>query len=207
MGLVKKYFNNIRKPEGLLGKILLNDMNKVHAAVSDWGLSQLAGLTPAAIADLGCGGGRNVACLLKLFPTAVVTAVDHAEVSVTKTRRFNRRAIAEGRCRVLWGEVSSLPLAENAFDLVTAFETVYFWPGPVTSFQEVFRVLRPGGFFLIVNASDGSRRDDRKWLKLIDGMRIDDSGQLTDFLLEAGFSEVAVNHDAVRHRLCLLAKK
>ncbi len=207
MGLLKKYFNNTRRPEGLLGKILLRDMNKAHAAVSDWGLSQLTGLKPAAIADLGCGGGRNVARLLELFPSAVVTAVDYAEVSVAKTIRFNRREILQGRCQVLRGDVSSLPLEEGVLDLVTAFETVYFWPGPVTSFREVCRVLKPEGLFLIVNDSDGSRPDDRKWCKLIDGMRIYDSGQLTAYLKEAGFGEVIMNHDAARHRLCLLAKK
>ena len=37
MGIVKKLFNSTRKPEGLLGELMVKSMNKGHAAVSDWG--------------------------------------------------------------------------------------------------------------------------------------------------------------------------
>ena len=38
MGIVKKLFNSTRKPEGLLGELMVKSMNKGHAAVSDWGV-------------------------------------------------------------------------------------------------------------------------------------------------------------------------
>ena len=42
------------------------------------------------------------------------------------------------------------------FDLATAFETAYFWPGLEKCFGEVCRVLRPGGVFMICIESDGT---------------------------------------------------
>lgn len=59
--------------------------------------------------------------------------------------------------------VAQLLFADEQFDLATAFETVYFWPGPADSFREVYRVLRLGGTFLIVNESDGTNQADEKW--------------------------------------------
>ena len=91
------------------------------------------------------------------------------------------------------------------FDLATAFETVYFWPGPVESFREVYRTLQPGGIFLIVNESDGENSQDNKWLSVIDGMRIYNGDQLARFLTEAGFSKVIMDKDAKKHWLCALA--
>ncbi len=85
------------------------------------------------------------------------------------------------------------PLGIGSFDLATAFETVYFWPGPAESFREVYRTLRPGGIFLIVNESDGENSQDNKWLSVIDGMRIYNGDQLARFLTEAGFSKVIVD--------------
>lgn len=41
---------------------------------------------------------------------------------------MNRRAIEEGRCQVVHASVATLPFPAEVFDLVTAFETVYFWP-------------------------------------------------------------------------------
>lgn len=226
MGLLSSYFNNTRKPTGLLGKLMLGGMNAEHAAVSDWGLSQLGadpdhpstgephsdGLQhplpcPSNIADLGCGGGRNAAELLRRFPDARLTAVDYSPEAIAKAERLNRREVAAGRCSVLQGDVSSLPLPDGQFDLATAFETVYFWPGPVQSFREVCRILAPGGIFLVVNESDGLNPGDEKWLNIIDGLAIYTQDELVAYLQDAGFANVRVHHDNKKHWLCLVAQK
>lgn len=205
MGLLKKYFNNTRKPEGWLGKLMVNGMNGGHAALSDWGMSFLTVPQPSQIADLGCGGGRNVASLLKRYPRASLTALDYSDVSVEKTRQVNQAAIAAGRCTVLQGNVAALPFDAEEFDLITAFETVYFWPDG--SFNEVFRTLKPGGTFLIVNEADGENAADEKWVAMIDGMTIYNADQLTDMLTNAGFAKVTVHRNEKKHWLCLTAIK
>ena len=60
-----KYFNQTRKPEGVLGKMMLAGMNSGHAKLADWGMQYLPELTVANAVDLGCGAGRNVGELLK----------------------------------------------------------------------------------------------------------------------------------------------
>ena len=35
MGIWKAFFNNTRKPEGLLGKCMVGSMNHAHAALAD----------------------------------------------------------------------------------------------------------------------------------------------------------------------------
>lgn len=67
MGIWKAFFNNTRKPEGLLGKCMVGSMNHAHAALADWGLSHLPETGPAKIAELGCGGGRNIRALLRKY--------------------------------------------------------------------------------------------------------------------------------------------
>lgn len=51
-------------------------------------------------------------------------------------------------------DVGALPYGDGAFDLVTAFETVYFWPDLEKAFQEILRTLKPGGRFLLVCETD-----------------------------------------------------
>ena len=205
MGILKVFFNNTRKPEGLLGRCMVGSMNHAHAASADWGLSYLPETGLNEIAELGCGGGRNIRALLRKYPVATVTALDYSKISVEKARSVNRKGLQAGRCRIIQGDVSHLPFENSAFDLVTAFETVYFWPGPTESFREVYRTLRPGGIFLIANESDGENSQDDKWLSVIDGMRIFNQTQLTTFLTEAGFSEVVVKRNTKKHWLCALA--
>ena len=205
MGILKVFFNNTRKPEGLLGRCMVGSMNRAHAALADWGISYLPETGPTEIAELGCGGGRNIRALLRKYPAATVTALDYSKISVEKARSVNRKGLQAGRCRIIQGDVSHLPFENSAFELVTAFETVYFWPGPTESFREVYRTLRPGGIFLIANESDGENSQDDKWLSVIDGMRIFNQTQLTTFLTEAGFSEVVVKRNTKKHWLCALA--
>lgn len=130
MGIVKKLFNSTRKPEGLLGELMVKSMNKGHAAVSDWGMEHITKLHPSKIIDLGCGGGRNAAELLKRFPAATVHALDYSEVSVQKTKQFNQQAIKNGRLQVTHANVLNLPFSADTFDLATAFETVSLPPEP-----------------------------------------------------------------------------
>ena len=127
--MYKKFVNQTRKPEGFLGKMMVSGMNSGHAKLADWGMTHLKGITAENIAELGCGGGRNTAELLKRYPQANVTALDYSALSVEKTKAYNKDTIAAGRCAVIQGNVAELPFKDGTFDLATAFETVYFWPG------------------------------------------------------------------------------
>nr|MCR5407099.1 methyltransferase domain-containing protein [Lachnospiraceae bacterium] len=142
MGLFKKFVSQTRKPEGFLGKMMVNGMNGGHAAMADWGLSHLERIVPDEIVELGCGGGRNAGELLKRYPFSKVTAIDYSEVSVGKATEYNADAIKAGRCKVQQGDVSALSLPEEKFDLATAFETIYFWPGLEKCFAQVAKVLK-----------------------------------------------------------------
>ena len=87
----------------------------------------------------------------------------YSELSVAKARDYNRDMIAAGRCDVQQGDASDLAFPDASFDLATAFETVYFWPGLEKCFKQVFRVLRPGGVFMICNESDGTDPASKKF--------------------------------------------
>ena len=78
MGLLKSFFSQTRKPEGVLGKLMVNGMNgSGHAKLADWGMAHLGGIAPSNIAELGCGGGRNAAELMRRYPKAALTALDY----------------------------------------------------------------------------------------------------------------------------------
>ena len=141
------FFENTRKPVGLGGKIMVAMMNFGHSAMAEWGLRFLQPAPDAMVLDCGCGGGANIKTLLKLCSNGKVQGIDYSAVSVEKARKVNARAIAAGRCTVQQASVAELPFEAEQFDVVTAFETVYFWPELAQNFREVYRVLKPGGIF------------------------------------------------------------
>ncbi len=206
MKLLSKIFSNARKPEGFWGRMMVAGMNGgSHAAMASWGLD--LGDVPAdgEILDIGCGGGANLKRLMQRSPKAKVTGVDYSPVSVEKSRSVNADAIASGRCKVLEASVESLPFEDNTFAMVTAFETVYFWPDIENSFAEVRRILAPGGRFLIVNEDDGLTDNNEKWEKLIDGMHTYTPGELKNHLTAAGFKDIAIHQKDAKHWLAVTA--
>ncbi len=207
MGLFKDYVSQTRKPEGKLGKMMLSGMNSGHAKMADWGLSHLEAMAPERIADLGCGGGRNVGEILKRYPSAKGTAVDYSELSVSKASEYNKDMITAGRLVIIQGDVSSLNLPDNSYDLVTAFETIYFWPGLERCFSEAARILKDGGYFMITNESDGTDAASLKFEKIIDGMKCYTAEQISDALKAAGFTKIKTDHHKSKPWITVIAKK
>ena len=207
MGLFKDYVSQTRKPEGFLGKMMLSGMNSGHARMADWGFSHLPKITLSEAVDLGCGGGRNAGELLKKYPDAHVTAVDYSNLSVAKAKEYNRDMIASGRCMVQQGDVSDLHLPEESYDLATAFETIYFWPGLERCFAQVAKVLKPGGYFLICNESDGTDPTGLKFEKIIDGMKCHTAEEIESALEKAGFSRVRADHHKSKPWITVVAEK
>ena len=185
---------------------MVSSMNIGHAAMADWGFRHLTVRPTDYCLDVGCGGGANVKRLLAMAPQGIVKGVDYSEVSVEKTSSMNAQAIQAGRCVVLQGNVMNLLFARGYFDVVTAFETVYFWPDITEVFREIHRVLKDNGVFMICNEADGKNPKDEKWAAKIEGMRIYDADMLRAALTAAGFSRVEIDCNE-KHWLCALARK
>ena len=100
MGLMKSFFSQTRKPEGLLGKMMLNGMNPGHAKLADWGFTYLPKLTPERIIDIGCGKGRVLAYLVGKGVPCKLTGIEInpevASVADRWTKRYRNIEIVEG---------------------------------------------------------------------------------------------------------------
>ena len=133
-----------RPSSSLSGRLTLRMMNVGHSRLHRWGL-EAAGIGHSSrVLDVGCGGGAAVRRILRLT-RAEVGAVDHSPAAVESTRRLNAAAAASGRLRVVEGSVEALPFRSGYFDVVTAFETVYFWPARGAGRRAPARARAPGG--------------------------------------------------------------
>ena len=135
-------------------------MNRRHRPLQEFAMRFFELPEKGRVLDVGCGGGANIATWLDKCRNGHVTGLDYSEVSVAESQELNAAAIKQGKCRVLQGDVSAIPFSDEVFDYVSAFETVYFWPGLKKCFSEVNRVLKSGGTFLICNESDGTNASD-----------------------------------------------
>ena len=206
MGLFKKFVNQTRKPEGFLGQMMVDGMNSGHAKMADWGMSHLQTIAPEKILEVGCGGGRNAYELMRKYPASKVTAIDYSDVSVEKATAYNTDMIKKGRCNIQQRDVSNLGMDEQ-YDLATAFETIYFWPGLEKCFKEVNKALKPGGTFMIVNESDGTDKASLQFESIIEGMKCHTIDEIEGALKGAGFSKIKTDHHKSKPWITVIARK
>ena len=105
------------------------------------------------------------------------------------------------RCRVELGSVEKLPFDDGRFDLITAFETVFFWPDLKENIKEVYRVVKEGGEFAIINNYGDPNID---WEKKVPCMKRYIAEQIKEFMEAAGFDHISV---AKKDNLFLLIGK
>lgn len=185
--MFKSFFENFRDPkDNFGGRFMLKSMNRGHEKLAKWGRSYINIDKEYTVLDLGCGGGRNIEYFLTKADK--VYGLDHSNTSVKMASEINKKAIDTGRCQILVGDVKNLPLEDQSIDIVTAFETIYFWNDIEECFREIYRVLKNGGQFLICNeVSSKERRDVKKLLKMIN-FEIYKPNDLTKMLRELGFT-------------------
>ncbi len=196
MGFKQKLVDQVRKPSGRLGKIIAKGMNKGHAKLAAWGLSHVKIDPNDKILDIGCGGGGNIKRYAKMILNGKIFGIDYSRTAVNVSTEINKRYIIQGIVEISQGSVSSLPFPDDFFNLISGFEAYYFWPDLTRDLREIYRVLKPNGYFILVNEGYKcnnlkKRKGAVKWSKL-GNFPIHTPEEYREFLVEAGFSNIQI---------------
>lgn len=138
-------------PIGEKGKLVAALMNREHEPLTLWGLSKVEIGPDFVILDVGCGGGKTINRLAKMVPNGKVYGIDCSAEMVKFSKKINKTLITQKCVEIIEGSVEKIRFRDNSFDLVTAFETYYFWNNMCLALEEIKRVLKPGGKLLLVN--------------------------------------------------------
>ncbi len=142
-------------PKGIVGRVLGEQMVRQHVPETAWTVSLLNIQPEDQILELGFGAGRAIELVAIQVPDGHVFGIDISQTMMHAARHRNARAIKSGRVTLRYGDLTTLPFADNQFDKVFSIQTLYFWPDPPHALAEIFRVLKPGGM-LVVTLSTGT---------------------------------------------------
>ncbi len=193
------FTDNFGNPKGLLGRIMLVSMDKEHLPMAAWGFGLIKMPQKGDILDIGCGGGYNIKRMLSKCPEGRIVGFDVSDESVKKARAVNK---AESRVEIVQGSVAKMPFKDGEFDLVTAFETVFFWPDTKENIKEVFRVVKSGGQFAVINNYGDPNID---WEKKVPCMKRYTAEKIKEFMDKVGFTEVVASKKD--NMFCVIGKK
>jgi ubiquinone/menaquinone biosynthesis C-methylase UbiE len=102
------------------------------------------------VLDIACGTGELERRLLPHWPNLHIVGLDVSQGML-------HQAIAKDRVRkVAWvqADVTRLPFLDQSFDTALCANSFHYFPSPEQALQEIRRVLRPDGQFVLVDWCD-----------------------------------------------------
>lgn len=113
-------------------------------------LLQWSGVQQAEnILDVGCGIGGSSLYLAKKF-NAKVTGITLSPVQASRAAERATEALLNTQASFQVADAQNMPFADNSFDLVWSLESGEHMPDKTKFMQECYRVLKPGGKFIMV---------------------------------------------------------
>lgn len=163
MGLARKLTSQFRKPDGLLGHIVVFFMTKMTSKQNQWVLSLSRIRKEDHVLEIGFGPGKTIGALSELARDGKVVGMDFSESMVKKAQKYNKTSIDRGLVELICCDVRSIPYDTASFDKVIGLNVMYFWKNPLENLTEIKRVLKPGGSaFLYISSADATASFERK---------------------------------------------
>jgi ubiquinone/menaquinone biosynthesis C-methylase UbiE len=108
---------------------------------------RLPDLNAKNVLEVGCGRGDFAIWLAQKFPMAAITAVDFSnkaiEIATARSKEMNAGVSFQVE------DAENLRLSDRAFDQVISCECMEHVPHPAKMAREIWRVLKPGGRFIL----------------------------------------------------------
>jgi ubiquinone/menaquinone biosynthesis C-methylase UbiE len=131
--------------------------NKLRHLEVEW-----AQLKPGdKVLEIGCGTGTlSLAAKTRVGPNGSVNGIDIAPEMVEAARRKAERKGVDVTFQV--GSIAGIPFPDNRFDVVICSFMIFHMPEDVRNkgFKEIYRVLKPGGHYFIIDAVSKDKRYD-----------------------------------------------
>ena len=145
-GELYNQWQNIYQSDDYLSKVASHRMEIVLKLIDSYKIGQ----TGMAL-DIGMGSGVLLEALARRCPVAF--GADFSIDMVRGTRARLRGLDGKLRRRLLVGDIESLSIKSNTFDLVTCLGVLEYLPTDHAAMAELYRILRPGGYLLLAVGS------------------------------------------------------
>lgn len=108
-------------------------------------------ITRCNLLDIGTGTARTLIEMseVDLLKDIKFIGVDFFEDMVKQAQKNVKQYHLENRISIQKGDVHQLNFLDDFFEIIIGRSVIHHWINPVNAYQELFRVLKPGGVIII----------------------------------------------------------
>jgi arsenite methyltransferase len=160
--------------------------------------TEYAGIQPGHhVLDLGSGAGNDCFVARAIVgDTGHVTGLDFSEEMLAKARQ-NADKLGYNNVEFIAGDIEEMPLESNQFDVVISNCVLNLVPDKRKAFNEIYRVLKPGGHFCVSDVvlkgelPDKLRADAEMYAGCVSGaLQLDD---YLEAINQSGFTGISIH--------------
>ena len=138
---------NLANPQGEKGIEIGEMMNATNIGMTLESIRTLLIEDNQHILEIGHGNAGHLKSLLSLAQDLKYTGVDISETMHNEAKKLNKEF--QTKADFVLYEGKKLPFEDQTFDKIFTVNTVYFWGNPVEFLNEIYRVLKDNGTFVL----------------------------------------------------------
>ncbi|RDC56787.1 class I SAM-dependent methyltransferase [Pedobacter chinensis] len=182
---LKNIAKQLSHPEGEHGiktgeAMNINNSGMIHSAIDNLNLQ-----FNDYVLEIGPGNGAHLEYFLGKEKNLIYFGVDISKTMIEQANKLNSKFVGRGGSALFHlVDGSILPFITEQFDKIFTVNTIYFWKNPLEYLQEIKRVLKPKGTFVLCFA-DKSFMEKLPFTKY--GFTLYEPEELKMLLSSAGF--------------------
>lgn len=138
---------NLANPQGEKGIEIGEMMNATNISMTLESIKTLLIEDDEDILEIGHGNAGHLKMILDKAKNIRYTGIDISETMHNEARKLNKEF--EIQADFVLYEGKKLPFQDKTFDKIFTVNTVYFWEEPIAFLNEIYRVLRDSGTFVL----------------------------------------------------------
>ncbi|SDG05771.1 class I SAM-dependent methyltransferase [Epilithonimonas hungarica] len=141
---------NLANPEGKTGREVAKMMNETNISMTKETTKALHLMDNEKVLELGHGNAGHLSYLLDFAENIQYTGLEISETMKSEAENINSKYVSQAKFQLYDG--NRIPFENESFDKVMTVNTIYFWENPVEFFNEIYRILKKDGSFVLTFA-------------------------------------------------------
>jgi len=125
-------------------------MNETNISMTKESIKALHLTDNESVLEIGHGNAGHLSYLLDFADNIQYTGLEISETMKSEAENINSKYLSQANFQLYDG--NKIPFENENFDKVMTVNTIYFWENPVEFFNEIYRVLKKDGSFVLTFA-------------------------------------------------------